>query len=73
MEYTGGYVIAAIVVLIMGIINLAKPELAWKLKHMLTVRDGEPTEYFLVSTRISGVILVAFSVFALFCAFTGRI
>ena len=73
MKYTGGSVMAAIVVLIMGIINLTKPELAWKLKHLLTVRDGEPTEYFLVSARISGVVLVAFSVFVLFCAFTGRV
>ena len=73
MKYTGGSVMAAIVVLIMGIINLTKPELAWKLQHLLTVRDGEPTEYYLISTRISGVICIILSVGIMFFALTGRI
>ena len=67
------YLILAIVVLTLGIINLVKPELAWKLKHLLTVRDGEPTEFFIVNARISGVVLVAFSLLALYWAFSGRV
>ncbi|MBQ2865560.1 MAG: hypothetical protein IJE90_03460 [Clostridia bacterium] len=73
MEYTGGYVIAAIFVLIVGVLSVVRPELVWKFKHMLTVRDGEPTQYFLVSMRISGVMMILLSLFVLFCAFTGRI
>ena len=73
MKSTGGCIIAAIIVLVMGILNIAKPELAWKLKHLLTVRDGEPTEFFIVNARISGVVLVGFSLLVLFWAFTGRI
>jgi hypothetical protein len=73
MKSTGGCIIAAIIVLAIGIMNIVKPEIAWKLKHLLTVRDGEPTEFFIVNARITGVVLVGFSLLVLFWAFTGRI
>ena len=73
MKSTGGCIIAAIIVLAIGIMNIVKPEIAWKLKHLLTVRDGEPTEFFIVNARISGVVLVAFSLLALYWAFSGRV
>ena len=73
MKSTGGCIIAAIIVLAIGIMNIVKPEIAWKLKHLLTVRDGEPTGFFIVNARISGAVLIVFSLLVLFWAFTGRI
>ena len=33
--------------LILGILMLFKPELLWKIEHMFTVKNGEPTELYL--------------------------
>lgn len=33
------------------------PESVWFFQHMLSVKRGEPTEFYIVTTRITGVIL----------------
>ena len=49
-------------ILAFGLLMILKPELLWKLKHSLSVRGGEPTEWYLTWTRIGGVVLVIFAV-----------
>ena len=39
------------------------PEKLWKLEHMFSVKDGEPTEAYLNMTRISGVVFFLLSIF----------
>lgn len=31
---------------VMGVFMLVKPEFLWKLDHMFTVKNGEPTELY---------------------------
>lgn len=40
----------------LGFMGLFKPELMWKLEHFMSVKDGEPTEFYLVVSRIIGAL-----------------
>ena len=48
--------------LILGILMLFKPELLWKIEHMFTVKNGEPTELYLACMRVGGVFFLIASV-----------
>lgn len=48
--------------LILGILMLFKPELLWKIEHMFTVKNGEPTELYLAFMRVGGVFFLIASV-----------
>ena len=48
--------------LIIGILMLFKPELLWKIEHMFTVKNGEPTELYLAFMRVGGVFFLIASV-----------
>ena len=48
--------------LILGILMLFKPELLWKIEHMFTVKNGEPTELYLAFMRVGGVYFLIASV-----------
>jgi len=41
---------------------LFKPELLWKIEHMFTVKNGEPTELYLAFMRVGGVFFLIASV-----------
>ena len=49
-------ILAMFFFLLIGVIMLVKPEWMWKLKHGLSVQDGEPTDLYLASTRIMGTL-----------------
>ena len=53
--------LTAILFLVLGIFFAAAPETIWQLQHMFTVKDGEPTDFALISIRIGGVILLLLS------------
>ena len=40
-----------ILLIVLGSAMLIKPEILWRLEHMLTVKNGEPTELHLALTR----------------------
>ena len=44
---------------VMGLLCLISPATAWELKHWHSVEGGEPTRYYLISTRIWGGIMLA--------------
>ena len=48
--------------LVLGILMLFKPELLWKIEHMFTVKNGEPTELYLAFMRVGGVFFLIASV-----------
>lgn len=50
MEY-----IYIIILLIVGTMMIVKPEVLWKIEHIFTVKNGEPTELYMAFTRIVGV------------------
>ncbi len=33
-----------------------RPEWRWKLDHLLSVKDGEPSDIYITTTRVGGVI-----------------
>ena len=45
-----------LVLAVLGFMGLFKPELMWKLEHFMSVKDGEPTEFYLVVSRIIGAL-----------------
>ena len=45
-----------VVLVILGFMGLFKPELMWKLEHFMSVKNGEPTEFYLVISRIIGAL-----------------
>lgn len=41
-----------------GLFMALFPEHVWELQHMFTVRGGEPTDFYLITTRIGGGIFM---------------
>ena len=39
---------------ILGVAMVIKPELLWRIEHIFTVKDGEPTELYLALMRLGG-------------------
>ena len=56
-------ILIAVIVFLAGLFNLLFPHIAWKFQHMLHVRGGEPTTFYLIMSRVSGFILIVISVF----------
>ena len=53
----------------LGAFCLLKPELVWEFQHLWSVKGGEPTNYYLITTRIAGGICIFAGVFCLAAAF----
>ncbi len=61
-NYIGFDLLLAIFAFGMGLFMALKPNIVWTLQHLMSVRDGEPTNYYLISTRITGIVLVILAV-----------
>lgn len=44
-----------LVLLILGVCMVCYPKILWKIENLFTVKNGEPTELYLVLMRIGGV------------------
>lgn len=44
-----------LVLLILGVCMICSPKILWKIENLFTVKNGEPTELYLVLMRIGGV------------------
>lgn len=53
-----------VLLLLLGIAMIIKPELLWKMEHIFTVKNGEPTELYLTLMRLGGIF---FSISAVIC------
>lgn len=51
-----------LVLLILGVFMLCYPKMLWKIENLLTVKNGEPTELYLLLMRIGGVFFILCSV-----------
>lgn len=51
-----------LVLLILGVFMLCYPKTLWKMENLLTVKNGEPTELYLLLMRIGGVFFILCSV-----------
>lgn len=55
-----------IIMFLGGILMVVNPKLAWELEHFFSVKGGEPTDFYLVTTRISGGIIIIFLLYLLY-------
>ena len=44
-------IIGSIVIFIFGLLLLFKPELIWRIKHSWNVKDGEPTDGYIIFSK----------------------
>lgn len=61
----------SILCILLGAAALRRPDVFWHLGHFLTVKDGEPTKFYLVAQRILGavalllgIVILLFELFA---------
>lgn len=51
-----------IILLLLGIFMVWKPNLLWKVVHCLSVKDGEPTGFYLYVVKLVGAIGIVIAV-----------
>ena len=51
------YLVVALLVAI-GIFFTIKPNTVWKYNHYFTVKDGEPSDLYLICVRLTGVLFI---------------
>lgn len=54
-----------VLLIILGLFMTFKTELAWKAEHFLTVKDGEPSDLYIVITKIGGILFTLIGLFTL--------
>ena len=54
-----------VLLIILGLFMTFKTELAWKAEHFLTVKDGEPSDLYIVITKIGGILFTLVGLFTL--------
>ncbi len=64
-------IFSALVILLLGIFFVAAPETVWQIKHVFTVRNGEPTNFAIWEIRISGILLLIAAVVAVVAQLIG--
>lgn len=50
---------------LLSIVMLVKPELLWKIEHLFSVKNGEPTDLYLAFMRIGGIFFLVTSMIVL--------
>ena len=45
-----------------GLLCLLNPDFVWCLQHFLDVKDGEPTDFYRISTRIGGAVFIVLGI-----------
>ncbi len=59
-----------ILLYILSIMMIAKPRLLWKIEHIFTVKNGEPTDLYITLMRLGGIFfLIACIVCTVFVLF----
>ncbi len=56
-----------------GIFRVAAPDIAWEIEHYFSVKGGEPTEFYLIGTRITGVVMIILGAVALVLLVLGAV
>ncbi|MBQ7680759.1 MAG: hypothetical protein IJT31_00925 [Oscillibacter sp.] len=64
----GRWIFASLCLCALGLLCLLKPETVWQFQHLWTVRGGEPTDFYIVGTRIVGGIFIVTGIFSLAAA-----
>ena len=60
-------IIFGLIVIIIGVVNVASPETGWHMSEGWKFRDAEPSDTALLWGRISGVICIIAGIWIMFC------
>lgn len=52
-----GY-IGLVIVMLLGMAMIFIPETLWKIEHIFTVKNGEPTDLYLALMRVGGIFFI---------------
>lgn len=55
--------ILSFILCLIGLMNIVYPEVCWNLKYCMSVYGGEPSDFYLTSSRWGGYLLITFSIF----------
>ena len=44
-----------ILLILLGLVMLLKPDILWKIENIFTVKNGEPADLYLALTRFGGI------------------
>lgn len=59
-----------VVLLLLGFAMLLKPEILWKIEHIFTVKNGEPTDLYLTLMRLGGIFFIRAGIIVLIANIT---
>ena len=59
-----------VVLLLLGFAILLKPEILWKIEHIFTVKNGEPTDLYLTLMRLGGIFFIGAGIIVLIANIT---
>ena len=59
-----------VVLLLLGFAMLLKPEIIWKIEHIFTVKNGEPTDLYLTLMRLGGIFFIGAGIIVLIANIT---
>ena len=59
-----------VVLLLFGFAMLLKPEIIWKIEHIFTVKNGEPTDLYLTLMRLGGIFFIGAGIIVLIANIT---
>ena len=51
-----------VILFILGIMMIIKPELLWKIEHIFTVKNGEPSDLYITLMRLGGIFFIVVSI-----------
>ena len=54
-----------VVLLLLGFAMLLKPEILWKIEHIFTAKNGEPTDLYLTLMRLGGIFFIGAGIIVL--------
>lgn len=58
-------IIYAVIFILLGLFFFLKPELCWKISHLLDTKGGEPSDYYLNVCKVSGIFVMAVGIIVL--------
>ncbi len=56
-------ILGGFIFIILGLVNIFAPNVAWYLRHGMHYKDAEPTEASLILIRLSGILIVIMGFF----------
>ena len=59
-----------VVLVLLGFAMLLKPKIIWKIEHIFTVKNGEPTDLYLTLMRLGGIFFIGAGIIVLIANIT---